>query len=175
MDFENVSPESLTSGYVYACPHGWSCSYGNTILVTCGNDLWNAPLCANGQHYLATLQVKNAYMETAVAGLYPRSLYTISFFAARRDTEDTTNLASLSVYVDGDFLYRTAEGGAHLPTKDGQAGIDQPAILQHIPEPPHARKSKRPPTRTPLHTALCPCSNIQAMRRAHLLHGAVPS
>ena len=31
------------------------------------------------------------------------------------------------------------------------------------------------PTRPPPHTALCPCSHIQAMRRARLLDGAVPS
>ena len=32
----------------------------------------------------------------------------------------------------------------------------------------------RSPTRSPPHTALCPCSHTQAMRRAHLLDGAVP-
>ena len=33
----------------------------------------------------------------------------------------------------------------------------------------------RSPARSPPHTALCPCSHVQPMRRAHLLDGAVPS
>ena len=32
----------------------------------------------------------------------------------------------------------------------------------------------RSPTRSPPHTALCPCSHVQAMRRAYLFDGAVP-
>ena len=37
------------------------------------------------------------------------------------------------------------------------------------------RISRKLLIRTTLHTALCPCSNIQAVRRVHLLDGAVSS
>ena len=46
--------------------------------------------------------------------------------------------------------------------------------IEPMPPPPPPPPPLPPPPLPP-HTALCPCSHIQAMRRAHLLDGAVPS
>ena len=87
---------------------------------------------------------------------YPPAAHTIGHWMPARQCPSALFVSSIP-------RYQLRGGGAHLHCFLTRLSIE------------FKTTASASTTRPPLHTAICPCSHVQAMRSAHLLDGTVPS
>ena len=117
-----------------------------------------------------SLKVQHSFGEDAAVSRYPR-VAASSILAQQR--QSTQRLAMCCCTVD-------AMGRLLLQFPFRRRQIFPNMLLQtHSDSNPTSTRLQPRPQRRGLHStlpsALCPCSDVQAMRRAHLLDGAVSS
>lgn len=83
----DVSSPVASSGSVYACPTGWTCSPNNVVLIQSGNIDWGGTASPDGQQFVG---LRNAGGESSsishiVSGLVVGNAYKVSFYSASRN------------------------------------------------------------------------------------------